>query len=102
MGIKRDTVKKIRSDVESIIYSEDPDTKEPTMVFKYPDKTQITLRLTVEETNSLKKLTDYISANIHDNTLLGELEIKKDAFDKILNNAINRELTLARYDKDYL
>ena len=102
MSMKRDTVKKIRTDVESIIYSTAPDTDEPTMVFTYPDKSQITLRLTVEETTSLKNLTDYISEHIHDTTLLGELELKKDAFDKILNYAIQRELTLFRYDSDYL
>jgi hypothetical protein len=99
---KRDTVQKIRANVTTVDYTEQKDTKEPCLVFHYADKESLVIRVMTEELVALKNLSEYISSNIRNPTAKGILEEKTKAFDAVLNHVIQKELTLAKYDPDYL
>jgi hypothetical protein len=99
--MKRDTVKKIRADVTSVDYTEQKETHEPCLVFHY-DKESLVIRVTAEELVALKNLSEYISSNIYNPTARDIVKEKTNAFDAILNNVIGKELTLSKYDPDYL
>jgi hypothetical protein len=100
--MKRDTIEKIRANVIAVDYTEIRDTKEPCIVFTYSDKSQLIIRTTKEELKAMEDLSDYIRSNIYNPTTKDVIDEKTKAFDAILNSVINKELILAKYDKDYL
>lgn len=99
----RDTIEKIRKDVEGVDYIFDKESGEPCIVFHYHDRTQRLIRVTKEEHQAMKILSEFIVGNwdSKDKSVQIVLIDKKDVFDAIMNNAIKRELILAKYDPEY-
>ncbi len=91
----------IRLNVEHVNYTAHRETGEPCLIFQYTDKTYRIIRLTEEERETLKSLSDFIAENYNNSLLSQILKEKVDLFDAVLNNAIKKELTLAQYDPDY-
>lgn len=99
--MKRNSVGLVRSNVTKVDYTEFKATGEPCLVFYYSDNTKLAIRLTKEERDGLKKLSDYIVTNYNNSDYKGMVEDKREVFDVILNKAIQKELVLASYDPDY-
>lgn len=91
-------IAKIRANVEHVSYTAHKETGEPCLIFHYNDGTYRVIRLTVDERDALKSLSDFISEN-YNNALMKQAIIDKtDKFEAVLNNAIRKELTPAKYD----